>query len=202
MVFSRQPCQEGWIPPGQPTLFPDKVFTAIPESSPLAAYPHQPGKVGRSPRWTAPTTHFSSDPSTRSIINCAQHNHASRGRTALFSTNWAKLTLDQWVLATVQGYKVPLNQWPAQRLVPICREESQASILLEEVQKLAEKGAAQPAMESQAYLTSPMFVAPKNGGGWRPIIDLTYLNSYLEPQDGRPLHVAYHSKWSVANDQD
>ena len=36
-------------------------------------------------------------------------------------------------------------------------------------------------MESNASLTSPMFIAPKSRGGWRPIRDLRYLNSYLEP---------------------
>ena len=29
--------------------------------------------------------------------------------------------------------------------------------------------------------TLPMFVAPKSGGGWMPIIDLRFLNTYLEP---------------------
>jgi len=56
----------------------------------------------QSTRWTAPTTHFSSD--LQLDISLIAHNKTMpvRGRTALFSTNWVKLTLDQWVLATVQ----------------------------------------------------------------------------------------------------
>ena len=42
-----------------------------------------------------------------------------------------------------------------------------------------------------------MFVVPKTGGGWRLIIDLRYLNSFLESphfQDGRSLYVTKHRK--------
>ena len=34
--------------------------------------------------------------------------------TSQFIPNWHKLTQDQWVLATVQGYHLPLSQWPDQ----------------------------------------------------------------------------------------
>lgn len=34
------------------------------------------------------------------------------GRLALFAHNWQCLTRDPWVLETVRGYHLPLNQWP------------------------------------------------------------------------------------------
>ena len=49
------------------------------------------------------------------------------------------------------------------------------------MQKLVEKGAAQQVQLSQVHLVSPVFVVLKSGGGWRPIIDLRLLNSFLEP---------------------
>ena len=47
--------------------------------------------------------------------------------------------------------------------------------------RLVEKGAAQWVPLTQVHVASPMFIVPKSGGGWRPIIDLRYLNSHLEP---------------------
>ena len=49
------------------------------------------------------------------------------------------------------------------------------------MQKLVEKGAAQQVQLSQVHLVSPVFVVSKSRGGWRPIIDLRLLNSFLEP---------------------
>ena len=59
--------------------------------------------------------------------------------------------------------------------------EDQRLILQSEINKLVEKGGVQPIKQSHAHITSPLLVVPKSGGGWRPIIDLRYLNSYLEP---------------------
>jgi len=123
------------------------------------------------------------------------------GRTALFITNWAKLTQDQWVLTTVQGYELPLNQWPTRNIVPTHRDATQAAVLLEEVQKLAEKGAAQLVRESQTYLP---YIC-KSGGGWRPIIDLRFLNSFLEPPHFKMeglymLPTILKHRWQMAKD--
>ena len=59
--------------------------------------------------------------------------------------------------------------------------EDQSQALKAEVKSLIEKGAVVPVSESQIHLTSPLFVVPKSGGGWRPIIDLRRLNQYLRP---------------------
>jgi len=59
------------------------------------------------------------------------------------------------------------------------RKQSQA--LKAEVRSLVEKGAVVPIHKSQVHVVSPLFVVPKSGGGWRPIIDLRTLNHYLRP---------------------
>ena len=46
--------------------------------------------------------------------------------------------------------------------------------LAEEISNLVEKGAVAPIKKHQVRLTSPLFVVPKSGGGWRPIIDHPY----------------------------
>ena len=52
--------------------------------------------------------------------------------------------------------------------------------LAEEISSLVEKGAVAPIKKHQVRLTSPLFVVPKSGGGWRPIIDLRQLNQYID----------------------
>ena len=59
--------------------------------------------------------------------------------------------------------------------------DNQQLVLEVEVQKLVEKGAAKQVQLSQVHLVSSVFVVPKSGEGWRPIIDLRLLSSFLEP---------------------
>ena len=63
------------------------------------------------------------------------------GRTSQFIPNWHKLTQDQWVLVTIQGYQLPLAQWPDKNLFAKKSGDSQQLVSEEEVQKLVEKWA-------------------------------------------------------------
>ena len=92
-----------------------------------------------------------------------------------------KLSQDPWIHSTITGYQLPLQCWPKRNHSTANLKEDKRLILQSKIHKLVEKGAVQRIKQSHAYLTSPMFVVPKSGGGWRPIIDLRYLNSYLEP---------------------
>ena len=85
------------------------------------------------------------------------------GRTSQFIPNWHKLTQDQWVLVTVQGYHLRLAQWPDQQLYTKKAGDNQQLVLELEVQKLIEKETAQRVQLSQVHLVSPVFVVPKAG---------------------------------------
>ena len=100
----------------------------------------------------------------------------------LFATAWCCLTRGPWVLETVQGYHLPLNHWPHHNMASCMQlREDQSQALEAGVKSLVGKGAVVPVSESQVHLTSPPFVVPKSGGGWRLIIDLRKLNQYLSP---------------------
>jgi len=89
------------------------------------------------------------------------------GRLAQFAHNWKCLTGDPWVLSTVQGYQLPLNQWPQCSVGPcMWLQTEQLQALKVEVAKLVEKGAVVPVDKSKVHLASPLFVVPKSGGGW------------------------------------
>jgi len=102
------------------------------------------------------------------------------GRTLLFAPNWAKLTQDTWVLDTISGYQLPLCKWPQSHYAVFSPKPDQVSILQTETEKLIGKGVASIVPRSWILVSSPFFVVPKNGGGYRPILDLRYLNTYLE----------------------
>ena len=103
------------------------------------------------------------------------------GRTCLFFENWTRVTKDPWVLTTIRGYQIPLEYWPKEHWSTTTVSEEQQSVLLEEVTKLREKEAVLPVQQTEAHIVSPVFVVPKHGGGWRLIINLRYLNSYMVP---------------------
>ena len=105
------------------------------------------------------------------------------GRLTQFSRNWEMLTRDPWILTTVKGYRLPLQQWPSPTQAPVqfALDSVHAEALAIEISGLVSKGAVAPAHKSQGHLANPLFVVPKSGGRWRPIIDLRHLNQYLNP---------------------
>ena len=52
------------------------------------------------------------------LVGTIQGDHPVAGKIALFLDNWTRVTHDDWVLATVQGYKLELLDNPAQAFRP------------------------------------------------------------------------------------
>ena len=96
------------------------------------------------------------------------------GRLLPFAHNWEMLTRDPWVLTTVRGYHLPLCQWPIQAAIAgkFTLDSKKEEALAEEISNSEVKEAVAPPKKHQVHLISPLFVVPKSGGGWRPIIDL------------------------------
>ena len=95
-----------------------------------------------------------------------------------------RLTRDSWTLSTVRGYQLPLCHWPTARatLTNYTWDHIQEKALEEKISSLVQKEAVVPVRDPQGVvMVSPLFVAPKNGGGWRPIINLRELNQFLIP---------------------
>lgn len=97
------------------------------------------------------------------------------------------MTQDPWVLELVnQGLQLDFLSTPFQdRFVPnMLMNENQKQICTQEVNELLSKGAVISA--SSIGFVSPLFVIPKKTGGFRPIINLKYLNEFIRYtlQDG------------------
>ena len=63
------------------------------------------------------------------------------GRLAQFSRNWEMLTKDPWILTTVKGYRLPLQQWPSLTQAPVqfSLDSVHAKALATEIQAWSQK---------------------------------------------------------------
>ena len=106
------------------------------------------------------------------------------GRLQFFLRNWELVTRDHWILQAVSGWRIsfksrpPLTSPPRGPLPSLGRE--QVKVLEEEIHNLLQKQAIQHCPHKSLGYYSSMFVVPKKGGKWRPIINLRTLNSYVK----------------------
>ena len=104
-------------------------------------------------------------------------------RLQAFAEAWGQITTDQWVLQIIsQGYAIPFVCKPPLSTTPISLV-SRHPQLQQAIQALLDKRA----VERVSNLNSPgfysrLFLVPKKNGQWRPVIDLSALNSFVERQ--------------------
>ena len=105
------------------------------------------------------------------------------GRLKHFRQNWQHITKDPWILQVVSGLRIQFRSPPPLSLP--CRGiqqrlgREQMLVLDREVQDLLSKQAVRPCPHRTDGFYSTLFAVPKKGGGWRPVINLKSLNSYL-----------------------
>ncbi len=107
------------------------------------------------------------------------------GRVQYFAEFWPSLTQDPWVLDSVSfGTRIPFFERPSEpaRLPNMVMSDELMNICDEEVKALLEKGAIEEISDSSQFFVSGLFVIPKRTGGYRPIINLKYLNKFVQPQ--------------------
>ena len=85
------------------------------------------------------------------------------------------ITSDPDILSIVLGYKIPLRCKPVQFTVPVASPNQVTSDLIDsEVENLLTKGAIREGFFSR------LFLVPKKGGTFRPVVDLSFLNKFVE----------------------
>ena len=105
------------------------------------------------------------------------------GRLAHFVEHWGEMTQNEWVLSSVQkGFRILFHTLPQLSTVPLVLSQS-SSPLLEKIAKLLQK----LRVEKVTNLGIPGFysqllVGPKKNGKLSPMIDLSTLNQYIQPQ--------------------
>ena len=104
------------------------------------------------------------------------------GRTQYCLDTWKKFTSDPWILSAVSGYKIDFDQKPFQKRVPreIPFNLEQRAIVDAEVQDLLKKGAIIESKQENDQFISTIFIVPKPNNKFRPVINLRYLNEFVQ----------------------
>ena len=110
------------------------------------------------------------------------------GRLSLFQDAWASIGAPPSVLRILRdGYSLPFLRPPPQVLprpsqFTVLSKPDQIKVVDEEVVALLAKGAIRRVSKTSRGLVSRIFVVTKKDGGWRPIINLKWLNkTFLNP---------------------
>lgn len=99
---------------------------------------------------------------------------------------WSRLISDPWTLSIVrQGYRIPLLSSPPLLARPpfdkLPGAADKAETVLREVEELLNKGAITRLKGAHSPgFYSHIFLVRKSSGGWRPVLDLSRLNLYVE----------------------
>ena len=101
-------------------------------------------------------------------------------RLPSFLSQWQKITKDPVVIDIVRGYKIDFHTTPWQKHVPkTTAVEKNLPLLQQEITKLVEKGAITPVHPTPMGFYSRLFLVPKKGDSFRPVIDLSHLNKFI-----------------------
>ena len=97
---------------------------------------------------------------------------------------WQRITTDQFILQTIQGYRLEFFAVPQQVVAPVTvvKGLTQQNVMQEEIEKLLLKGAIQLVSPSNGQFVSRLFLVPKKTGDLRPVINLRPLNKFINSQ--------------------
>ena len=100
---------------------------------------------------------------------------------------WQAIGAESWVVTVLQdGYRVPFKDSPPPLSrtpvsFPTYRAGSpRAQALRQEVEAMLAKGALEIARDPDPSFYSRLFLVEKASGGWRPLIDLSHLNDFVQ----------------------
>ena len=94
---------------------------------------------------------------------------------------WLLLSQDSWIHQAVTGYSIDFDsEPPIQSTGPTYHRTKEEEMALDrEIAELITKEAVEEVDFCQARFVSPMFIVPKKGGKWRPVLNLKSLNQYV-----------------------
>ncbi|KAI9552586.1 hypothetical protein GHT06_020450 [Daphnia sinensis] len=137
------------------------------------------GAFGQSTSKQIPSSRYVS----RSTVNSF---NVIGGRLALFCHAWSMFSTDPWVLSTItHGYVVDFVSPPIQPSLPTgcVMSDEMRSVCQAEKESLLAKGVIRKVSSViSGDFVSNTFAIPKTTGGWRPIINLKQLNSFIRYQ--------------------
>ena len=98
---------------------------------------------------------------------------------------WQAVGVDSWTVSVLRdGYRLPFESPPPLTRTPILfpayRPGSPQSLALhQEIEKMLAKGVLEIVPDPGPGFYSRLFLVEKVTGGWRPVIDLSTLNTFI-----------------------
>jgi len=104
-----------------------------------------------------------------------------RQRLQMFWKKWQEAGADPWVVSVLrEGYSLKFQSKPKLSKVPMWNLQNTHPQVHQEIQDLLQKGALEEVKNPNSPgFYSRIFLVPKPGNKWRPVIDLKNLNRYL-----------------------
>ena len=99
---------------------------------------------------------------------------------------WQAIGAETWVVTVLwDGYRVPVTDSPPLARTPVSfptyrAGSPRAQALRQEVEAMLAKGALEIARDPGPGFYSRLFLVEKATGGWRPVIDLSHLNDFVQ----------------------
>lgn len=93
------------------------------------------------------------------------------GRLKHFMPSWKKLIPDLEIIDIVEGYKIPLIEFPSEEGLPrqVYLIKGQEDLAKLEIQEMLQKGAIRPALPIKNQFVSNVFLVGRKDGGHRPV---------------------------------
>ena len=99
-----------------------------------------------------------------------------------------KFEIDPWVVQVLRdGYQIPFlsNRWPPLTQIPrefpsYLGNPEKFSILRREVEDMLEKKVLELVDAQEPAFYNRLFLVPKASGKWRPVLDVSRLNKFVE----------------------
>ena len=114
-----------------------------------------------------------------SLINTPEN--FSAGKTRFFIENWKKLTSDKWIIQTISGYKIELDNMPFQTSIPkpLSFNDSDQKLIEAEIERFLKANIIERVSDdddSDNEFISNIFFRPKKDGRIRIILNLKTFN--------------------------
>ena len=122
-----------------------------------------------------------------SLSNDIHHNTAVNvpyvaGRLKQFVSVWQTITSDYFILSSIKGDKIEFVEYPKQTMIP--REynfdATERVIIDRQIEKFLQTGVIEKTTHCEGEYISNIFIQPKKDGSYRLILNLKYLNQFVQ----------------------
>ena len=103
------------------------------------------------------------------------------GKVAEHLPQWKRISSDPWLLKTIKGVDIPFVEQPCQEKEPRPYKlgDKEVDFVTQEVERMLQRGIIEEVEEIQGQVISNVFLRPKKDGGFRMILDLTWVNEHV-----------------------